>query len=313
MKLRTINTMVIVGCFVFLLNSCRQTFNTIIEIDVPHTPMLSVFSRTSNLSDTTYATIRATRGINDTGFCPLVLNAQVQLLENGVEVSQLTLNAESNYAHPFNGFVGGRTYSLKANALGYEQATTVEIMPKPLANLTYTVKRNMRKMNLEQSGTQWYDEVTFTFDDEGSTEDYYGINVTEYVEQFQETNNFFWGGDLKYSLDEDVDVQNSEDPTSAQGVYYGKMYMKDVNFNGKKKEVVIYVPNHSFEPKLDPTRFFVLVERMTKNSYLYEKSRELYINNDGNPFSEPVLVHSNITNGIGIFTLKHRTIDSLIN
>ena len=46
----------------------------------------------------------------------------------------------------------------------------------------------------------------------------------------------------------------------------------------------------------------------SKDLYLYETTRSLNQDAQGNPFAEPVLVHSNMEGGYGVFTLHNSTV-----
>ena len=48
----------------------------------------------------------------------------------------------------------------------------------------------------------------------------------------------------------------------------------------------------------------VWLRSISKDEYLFLKSVDLYQNNEDNPFAEPVIIHSNIASGDGIFSLK---------
>lgn len=55
---------------------------------------------------------------------------------------------------------------------------------------------------------------------------------------------------------------------------------------------------------------YVQVESLSKEEYLYKKTREQSYDNENNPFAEPVMIYSNVENGIGIFSAS--TIDRFL-
>lgn len=296
------------------LSSCQKALNTIIELDVPHTPMLTVNCFNSAITDSLMLNLKGSKGLSDTGICPVITNAAVTLLEDNSPVSTFNYipSLEQYYAN-FNNFIGGKTYTVKVSANGYEDVEGRDIMPMPLNNLTMSIVHNAKKLNLEQSEAIWYDEITLTFNDDGSRKDYYSFDVSRSDTNFKDFNEYFmYYGNSKYSLDPDLDGEESYDPLSPQtGLYYMKFYMQDAGFNGKQKRFVFYAPTYSTEPLANPEPWYVMIEHLSENAYRYEKTRKLYDDSDGNPFAEPVQVHNNISKGIGSFRLKYAILDSL--
>jgi hypothetical protein len=96
-------------------------------------------------------------------------------------------------------------------------------------------------------------------------------------------------------------------------MYYEKMYLKDVNFRGKTKNISIFVANGSIGDNPPPSQFswYFRIDNISENGYKYEKTQPLYDENEGNPFAEPVQVFTNVNNGNGIFKLSYSIIDSL--
>ena len=70
--------------------------------------------------------------------------------------------------------------------------------------------------------------------------------------------------------------------------------------------MVLYVP--SILTNQMTTFWEISVSHLSENYYKFIKTRQLYNENDGNPFAEPVQIHSNVKNGVGIFALKKDTI-----
>ena len=46
---------------------------------------------------------------------------------------------------------------------------------------------------------------------------------------------------------------------------------------------------------------YLYLKSVTKDYYWYQRSINNYYNSEGNPFAEPVVIYTNITNGRGIF------------
>jgi len=69
-------------------------------------------------------------------------------------------------------------------------------------------------------------------------------------------------------------------------------------FNGQNYQLKITIMD--WDATLDKEYIIELLS-LNKAGYLYRRSVEDYRNSKGDPFSEPVLIYSNIENGFGIF------------
>ncbi|MBQ5424737.1 MAG: DUF4249 family protein, partial [Bacteroidales bacterium] len=55
----------------------------------------------------------------------------------------------------------------------------------------------------------------------------------------------------------------------------------------------------------------VHLRAISKDYYQYQKSFDLYVENDGNPFAEPTLVKTNVKNGLGILGTASEVTDTI--
>jgi len=88
------------------------------------------------------------------------------------------------------------------------------------------------------------------------------------------------------------------------GVWTKKsMYLKDDAFDGETYNIEL------LSNKRDTTIHNLKVEviAITRDKYLFIKTLLAYKEAQGNPFAEPVIVHSNIENGQGLFSLQNST------
>jgi hypothetical protein len=87
--------------------------------------------------------------------------------------------------------------------------------------------------------------------------------------------------------------------------YVTQLLFNDKAFNGKTNQYEIKIKDYgtfSSGPIPTPTSssFKFVLKNITKAYYDYLISLDIYLQNQGNPFSEPVQVYSNINNGFGI-------------
>lgn len=296
----------------FFLPSCKKAFTTIVSIDIPHTPQLTV--ECSNFPDlaNTVLGLKATKGMSDTGNCPVITNAVIQLYEENNPISNFSFSAvDDYYLSPFTAYQEGKTYKITASAPGYPSIEGSDIMPSTPGNIQMEVKQDALKMRYQGTADVWFDEIKISFDDKASTQDFYAIEIDNNRENLVRLNEFWTRG--KYTLDPDVEANAGGDIGDNANVYYNKLYMPDKNFNGKRKTIVIYVDNGAIGPNPQPIQqpWFVRFDNLSAHAYQYEKTNWLYQMNNGDPFAEPVVIHNNIKNGVGSFRLIKTYIDSL--
>ena len=106
-------------------------------------------------------------------------------------------------------------------------------------------------------------------------------------------------GENRISLEStDLSIINGDD---IDGTSYGSMFALDDDFfDGSQKELRIELPAPS--PLYNEGMYFRLYH-CTEDTYRYLVSAEKdMISGGGGPFSEPVKVHANVTDGYGIFS-----------
>ena len=109
-----------------------------------------------------------------------------------------------------------------------------------------------------------------------------------------------------HSSDRDIEGRNDGDPTEFETCINDEFFLRDKNFNGKTKEIVLFILHADLEPFLIPTttrtvKSIVELHSITADQYKYRKSLGAYRDAEDNPFAEPVLLYGNIKNGYGIF------------
>lgn len=239
-----------------------------------------------------------------------VTNAVIVLFENGVAADTLKYDAAqflyatrtSKRAQP------GKTYQLAAAAPGFTTATATTATPaKPvITRLVFTP--NARTTT---EGNQ-LDDLTVTFNDPGSEKDYYLVRV-----MIAGGNNFYYPVYCIYSNDIDIERPPTDDPMSSNSCLSGEQVMlRDVNFNGRAKQLRISFDAGAADPFIEPGtgrmfRSYVELQHITEDQFKFLKSRDAYDFAADNPFAEPVLVYSNVKNGYGIFAVHSQAVDSI--
>ena len=233
-----------------------------------------------------------------------VNNAIVQLYENGIlKDTFLYNNANNNYVVK-NGTTAqiGKTYKLTAALNGFTSVDAEMVTPSNIAIQSITRVVNARTD--ANGGTQ--DEVKIKFIDNGSETNNYLFKVKRPVN--------FTGSQLEYqtifcikSSDVDIDRTSNGDPTDVNSCIDREFLMTDKNFNGSTKTITLFIDSYNlteFTNPINQRKYKAIVEinNISKNYYNYRRSIQTYRDNEDNPFSEPVLVYSNVNNGYGIFS-----------
>ncbi|HZH96246.1 MAG TPA: DUF4249 domain-containing protein [Flavisolibacter sp.] len=280
--------------------SCEQE----IVLDIPPQPVKLVVNGVIRTSTAFRVTVSKTTGVLDT-LSPqgsIVNNALVYLYQNNVAIDTLVYNAASGaYLVKANTrAVSGNTYLLKASAPGFTavEGTSTAPFNTPIQSITRRI--NVRK----DAGGNFLDEVKITFTDDAAAVNYYMFRVRQ--PQYRGGNNVSYGNIYcMHSTDRDIEGRESGDPTEFESCIDEEFFLRDINFNGKAKEVVLFIRHSDLQPvPLNVNRdvkAVVELHSITADQYRYRKSLNTYRDAEDNPFAEPVLIHGNIKNGYGVF------------
>jgi hypothetical protein len=213
---------------------------------------------------------------------PAILpNATVSLFIDGVRQTDLTYDAfEKKYMYGFNA-MPGREYRVVASAPGYPPAEGIARLP----GAGTFGKSVFRDSVYTDSFGFPMGEILVRIQDKRDEKNFYRI-VLNY---FNPTTASF-----------DLMPIESDDPLVNQLASQrdGSVVFSDVTFNGNLRELRFRIP---FGFGSGSPKFLVQLENLSEDFYLYSNSLSRYQNTGANIFSEPVLVYSNIKDGLGIF------------
>lgn len=274
--------------------SCKKD----IHVDVPpYQSKLTVFS-SSAIGEPIMINVGKSLGIAERRNMPdlTITNATVNLYEDGALKESLV------YKEDMKGYLStlvaqaGKTYSVKVSAPFYTDAASSSAVPSavPITGLT----RVPNARSNENGDPQ--DELLFTFNDPSTAGDYYIIRITTPKDSFTYNNFCVNSGDasIETPYNENVDLTTCLDNNS--------IFMRDELFNGKQKQVKIYVNSDNLHYTINgPDTTFPYIEllHVPEAYFKFEKSRQAAESANGDPFSEPVNVYTNVTNGYGVFSI----------
>ena len=292
-------TLFVAFFFCIFFSSCEKTFNTVVDFDIPHTPMIAL--ECLFITDSTFASISSTVSITGKDRPISINNANAWLYENNILKDSFRLNYDLGYVCPFTNYKAGNTYKIIANAPTFKPIEAEDMSPYPIDIIKTEFTKNAKQIAVEAYGNtpQSFDEFRITFRNDATIKDYYQINV--YTTGSGGQNSFI------VSTDIDIDPNDNEDPLgTSNNVVYPPFTLGDANFNGNEKTLVFY----ALSANTDQINSFwnIYISHLSESYYKYTKTKELYERNQRNPFAEPVQIFSNVKNGIGIYALKKDTI-----
>lgn len=262
--------------------SCEQ----VIEVPIPeHVPELVMSSFYISGDDSIQVLLSNSIGVldNDTLIKP-VEGATINLYEDGNLLFAIPEKEGGIYEKQLTTpLIPGKEYRLEAAATGFESVSAVQTMPEPVViqNELYDPNGGITLDGYLQ------DEVTFDMQDVAGAENYYQI----VIKHLPDTTGFSDYGVSTWSLD----------PIMEEG--WEAPLFNDVTFDGSLYKMIIIS-----EPLYDPSfQIAIDLRVISKDKYFLSKSILASSYAQDNPFAEPVIIHSNVENGKGVFSMEART------
>ncbi|MFZ2901115.1 MAG: DUF4249 domain-containing protein [Saprospiraceae bacterium] len=276
--------------FLFLLaatTGCSDFFNQIVDIDIPeHEPVLAVSGHFRAQDSTLTVYVSRSVGILDpVAFDTIAIEgASVTVLRDGQPWQTLPDKGAGYYRLNLDGPLGDSpsTYSLRVSAPGYSDATAEQTMPSKV-DITSTAYQPEGGVNPDGLKTN---TLTVEFQDPAGEDNYY------LLEAFVTIPDTFGGFEYNLCLaTEDVLAES----------YNCGLLFRDGPIDGKSYALKTYFLDNVHE--ISGATVTVRLFSISRDRYLFLRTLDLYYNAQDNPFAEPVVVHDNIEDGVGIFTV----------
>jgi hypothetical protein len=272
-----------------LLSSCDNLVNGVVrDIDLPpHESQLaaSLFldSRDSNIS----AIVSSSKGIYDTGQSKSVFNAECVLAVGATTYNWSTMDQYERYTELLPDRFGVPTDSLvfTVNHPDFTSVRATQVFPSaPQVSL-----------ELNYGATQLYgeisDELVITLKDIPGVNQHYIISIDVHFrtalsgQDTAEYYNLYW--ETEYPNSTRLWGQESALLLSEDGLD------RDIKFSAATGvNPINFAMLHEYRVK---------VSALSEEMYLFYKSYSAYENANGNPFAEPVVLYSNMSNNMGCF------------
>ncbi|MDA9946183.1 DUF4249 domain-containing protein [Schleiferiaceae bacterium] len=272
-----------------LLSSCDNLVKGVVrDIDLPpHESQLaaSLFldSRDSNIS----AIVSSSKGIYDTGQSKSVLNAECVLNVGATTYNWSTMDQYERYTELLPDRFGAPTDSLvfTVNHPDFTSVSATQVFPSaPKVSL-----------ELNYGATQLYgeisDELVITLKDIPGVNQHYIVSIDVHFrtalsgQDTSEYYNLYW--ETEYPNSTRLWGQESALLLSEDGLD------RDIKFSAATGiNPIDFAMLHEYRVK---------VSALSEEMYLFYKSYSAYENANGNPFAEPVVLYSNMSNNMGCF------------
>ena len=230
---------------------------------------------------------------------PFIVDATTKFYENGEFLFSLQEDENGYYTKP--GFYPsqGRNYKIEVEKEGYPSVNAETGIPSPVPILSLDTALVFDNEN----GDDFYfgSEIrcTLKYMDAVVTENYYRLDCYLYYDD-EEGNEYL---DRQY-------VYVDENDEHLFDKAYGYLLWTDVLSAGGESEINFrihpegyYYDNQGNPNNTSTVTYIVILSSVSDDFYWYDKTRSIYFETGGtsDPFSEPVLIHSNIKDGFGIF------------
>lgn len=275
---------------VLFLTACKDDFfDQVVDVKIPeHTPALAITSTLSNQDTIIYAYVTTSIGVLEPYNPGYITDAKVELFKDGDLVRELPYVDQSFYAWQLDEPLGNEqsTYELRVEKEDFETVMATQIMPAQIEITNATFERDG---TIDEGGDR-VDELVIEFTDQKDVSNYYKVEVA-----------------LEYDFDGTTYLQegyyfDSNDPSTSYT--NDGIYLSDAVFDGSTYEFRLYNYDLYVDASWENPELIVRLVNMSSDRYYRETSINAYQNAEDNPFAEPAVIHNNIENGYGIFSLE---------
>ncbi len=272
-----------------LLSSCDNLVNGVVrDIDLPpHESQLaaSLFldSRDSNIS----AIVSSSKGIYDTGQSKNVYNAECVLTVGATTYNWSTMDQYERYTELLPDRFGAPTDSLvfTVNHPDFTSVSATQVFPSA-PQVSLELNYGATQLDGEIS-----DELVITLKDIPGVNQHYIVSIDVHFrtalsgQDTSEYYNLYW--ETEYPNSTRLWTQESALLLSEDGLE------RDIKFSAATGvNPIDFAMLHEYR---------VRVSALSEEMYLFYKSYSAYENANGNPFAEPVVLYSNMSNNMGCF------------
>jgi len=282
--------------FVFII-ACEQ----VADVDVPEHESQLVLSSYYRAGETKItARLTGSLAIDNNGELEEVWGATVNLYENELFIGQLedridttystlpsTIDSLGNFVYEIDEIIrayklelsasleSGKTYKITAEAPNFPGISATQQLPSPPT----IIDTSYLPMSTYSLTGELMNAINITLQDVEDEDNYYEFKIYGY-----------WNNESGQSLT----------PGIERG-YNGTLLLKDDLFENSPYNIELLSSSTS------PNNARVHVSAISRDKYMFFRSLEIYDSTIENPFAEPIIVHSNVENGQGIFSMENKS------
>lgn len=290
-------------CLVLSILSCEEFFDQEVILPQPEFDnLLAIYSFISNEDDTLLIPVSRNFGIleNNPDSAYSVLDAKVEWIEDGQPPLVLPLNSAyrpaTNFLRLSQPLKAKTGYTIRVSHPDYPTISARQVMPGivPLDSAVYDPDGPINSEGRRQQ------QVRFSFKDPADEVNYYEFNLrTTYLNRVnrgfdQATKKFLY--DTVYRKG-DIYLYGATEPTAKPGPQ--TFLVSDRAFNGRS--ITIGINFGAWQTFGD---IEAIMRNISHENYLYKISRRKFDDARSDPFVDPVILYSNVQNGIGVFGLQ---------
>ena len=239
-----------------------------------------------------------------------IKNATIRLFQEGVLLDSINVMDDDGYYRSNENLPEeGKEFSIEVSSPDFKDVLNAkDIVPK---------KTSIAKVEVLLSDTSfyYYDEYNswghvkgsfeITFSDQKDVSNYYQLMAYYNDSLF----NYFEDGPVFSHVERRMISVSSEDISVENSTEYGNsILINDHIYDGKNYTISIDFEDWSAKKGRD---YYLELTSITREGFLYRKTIQEYDNSRNDPFSEPVIIYSNVNNGFGIFSGLSRSIYTL--
>ncbi len=289
--------------FLVIFLSCNRTT----EIVVPSSGVLITANCTFSEDDIWEVHLSESVSVLDTNRnAKSITQARVTIFDDFNNIDTLSFLGDRYFSKQKP--TSNRYYNLKIDMPNTPSVFARDFLPKPVSDISGNVDTNNILVDYDALliPTEYF-AINISFKDNPDEKNYYRIKIFYYEKKKIKSDSIridslFVNTTLRTN-DPTVVRLNKEQPS---------ILIDDMLFNGKTKSLTAFTYKSVFlneqidanKPLAEQKRqleLYLVVESLSENTFLYEKSYMTQQFNKVDPFAEPNNVHSNIKNGVGIF------------
>jgi hypothetical protein len=257
---------------------------TVVDLDLPEQKPALVVNALTSPDSSFKVTVSHSISVLDNGTISRITNATVELYKDGSFVETLTHSGDGVYISP-GGLLPlpGHEYMLKVSAPNYDAVSSTTPIPSAVQIVSAEIRDSVG-----QAFGYYTSEISLSFNDPAGRGNYY-LAEMGIIDSAGYYNPFFI-------------YPTTDESSSKESIGYG-IIMSDDLFDGKSYTLDAAFDSYllTYWDSIPNSKVITTLKSISKDYYLYVKTKNLHYQSQGNPFAEPVQVHTNVEGGFGIF------------